>query len=278
MKFRKKESNERFSMPNQQERFANHKKSNNPRALTIDEVYSGKELKGKTCLVTGGNRGLGLAIANELLRNGANVIVTSRKQCDIENIRVINGIDVCDNDCGKKLVTALNGQTIDILINNAGYFYGPAEKIDSLNFDEEIKMIDICAVGPLRITSAVFNAGLLPSHSKVVMISSQGGSISWRLVQNPSGGDYGHHMSKAAENMMSVLLSQELKASNIPVGILHPGFNRTDMTAKYEHIWDIEGAVDSSIGAKRVCHEICLLNMQTTGKLINCEDGLEIPF
>lgn len=50
------------------------------------------------------------------------------------------------------------------------------------------------------------------------------------------------------------------------------------MTKKYEHIWEIEGAVDSSIGAKRVVHEICQFNMEKTGKFINCEDGLEIPW
>ena len=50
-----------------------------------------------------------------------------------------------------------------------------------------------------------------------------GGSIAWRTTQNPEGHDYGHHMSKAAANMMSVLLAQELKAKGICVVILHPG-------------------------------------------------------
>jgi NAD(P)-dependent dehydrogenase (short-subunit alcohol dehydrogenase family) len=92
------------------------------------------------------------------------------------------------------------------------------------------------------------------------------------------GGDYGHHMSKAAANMMSVLLSQEFKDKKIAVGILHPGFNKTDMTAKYADIWEIEGAVDATVGAKRVFHEIGKIDMDTTGKFINCEDGLEIPW
>lgn len=110
------------------------------------------------------------------------------------------------------------------------------------------------------------------------MITSQGGSIAWRTVQNPSGGDYGHHMSKAAANMMGKLASQELKEKNIAVSILHPGFNKTDMTKKYEHIWEIEGAVDSKVGAKRVVHEIGLMDMANTGSFINCEDGLLIPW
>ena len=110
------------------------------------------------------------------------------------------------------------------------------------------------------------------------MITSQGGSIGWRFTQNPKGYDYGHHMSKAAANMMSVLLSQELKEDGICVTMLHPGFNKTDMTKKYEAIWEIEGAVDASIGAKRVLHEISLMDMNKSGQFINCEDGLLIPF
>ena len=85
-------------------------------------------------------------------------------------------------------------------------------------------------------------------------------------------------MSKAAANMGSVLLAQEVKEKGIAVGILHPGFNRTEMTKKYKDVWDIEGAVDPECGAKRVLYETGQLSMETTGKFINCEDGLEIPF
>jgi NAD(P)-dependent dehydrogenase (short-subunit alcohol dehydrogenase family) len=85
-------------------------------------------------------------------------------------------------------------------------------------------------------------------------------------------------MSKAAANMMAMLLAQELKSKGIAVGIFHPGFNKTGMTAKYADIWEREGAVDPSVGAKRVMYEAGLLSMETSGKFINCEDGLEIPF
>jgi NAD(P)-dependent dehydrogenase (short-subunit alcohol dehydrogenase family) len=85
-------------------------------------------------------------------------------------------------------------------------------------------------------------------------------------------------MSKAAANMMGVLLSQEFKNKQIPVLILHPGFNKTEMTAKYQKIWEVEGAVDAHVGAMRVFHEISNISMERTGKFINCEDGLEIPW
>lgn len=268
-----------YSIPDQPARFANAKKENNKRFLDIDSVYNPAYLKGKNVLVTGGNRGLGLSITNELVAQGANVLITSRSPVTIPGVKqVIVGVDVQANDCGAKLVEALAGTKIDILINNAGYFYTPVEKLDSLNFEEELKMIDICAVGPLRVTAAIHNAGLFAPDAKIAMITSQGGSIAWRTTQNPTGHDYGHHMSKAAANMMSVLLAQELRAKGISVFILHPGFNKTEMTKKYEAIWEVEGAVDASVGAKRVLHEVGRLGLQDSGSFINCEDGLMIPW
>ena len=112
----------------------------------------------------------------------------------------------------------------------------------------------------------------------IAVIPSQAGSAEWRFVQNPEGGNYGHHMSRAACNIGGVLLALELKKAGVPVVLLHPGFNRTEMTAKYSHIWDIEGAVESSVGAKRVLYESLRATMEQTAKFINCEDGLEIPW
>jgi NAD(P)-dependent dehydrogenase (short-subunit alcohol dehydrogenase family) len=85
-------------------------------------------------------------------------------------------------------------------------------------------------------------------------------------------------MSKAAANMMAALLAQEVKEKGIAVGIFHPGFNKTEMTAKYKDIWEVEGAVDASVGAKRVMYETGRLSMDTSGQFINCEDGLQIPW
>lgn len=95
---------------------------------------------------------------------------------------------------------------------------------------------------------------------------------------DPEGGDYGHHMSRAACNIGGVLLAQELKKLGIPVLLLHPGFNKTGMTKKYEAIWEKEGAVDASVGAKRVLHEVRGATPERSGMFINCEDGKPIPW
>ena len=147
-------------------------------------------------------------------------------------------------------------------------------------------MIDVCAVGPLRVTASLYKAGLLVGgRSKAIVITSQAGSCEWRFTQNPTPevgqefhGNYGHHMSRAACNIMAVILSQELRAANIPVQMLHPGFNRTGMTQKYADIWDQEGAVPPDQGAKRVLYESLKSNMSRSGTFINCEDGKHIPW
>merc|ERR1719454_726972 len=112
----------------------------------------------------------------------------------------------------------------------------------------------------------------MPEGSRIVIVSSQAGSAAWRFVQNPEGGDYGHHMSRAACNIMGVLLSEELKAAGVSVVLLHPGFNKTGMTQKYAAIWEKEGAVDPAEGAMRVLHEIKSADMSKTGTFIKSAD------
>jgi len=129
------------------------------------------------------------------------------------------------------------------------------------------------------VCNAAINEKALKEGARLITITSQAGSVEWRTTQNKDkGGDYGHHMSRSCCNMAQVLLSEEVKKLGYSVHLLHPGFNRTEMTAKYKDIWDIEGAVEPIVGAKRVLYEVGKASMETTGKCINCEDGLVIPW
>jgi len=274
-----------YSIADQQARFAQAKAEKDERYLEIEKVFDGAYLAGKKVVVTGGNRGLGFEITKRAKDCGADVSITCRSAgADFpkEDVKAYEGVDVTELPSVEAFAkTFVEDQgAVDVLINNAGYFYGPEEKVldDTLNFEEEIKQIDVCALGPLRVTSELLKAGALKEGAKVVIITSQAGSVEWRFTQNPAGGDYGHHMSRAACNIMGALLSQELKAKNITVLLLHPGFNKTTMTKKYEHIWEIEGAVEPWQGAMRVLHETGLHGIDDSGKFFNCEDGNLIPW
>lgn len=277
-----------YSIADQAARFAKAKETNDARVLDIDKYYDGTKFDGKNVLVTGGNGGLGFRLSTLLVQNGANVFVTCRRSNDeLEKLvgkdNVFVGVDVTDEvalkDASERV--AQTGKLLDVVINNAGYFYEPKEMVtnDTLNFDEQLKQIDICGVAPLRVNNALIQAKALAPGAKVVIITSQAGSVEWRSTQNKDeGGDYGHHMSRACCNMAAVLLSEEVKKMGYSVHLLHPGFNKTGMTAKYADIWEIEGAVEPEVGAKRVLYEISKAGMETTGKFVNCEDGLIIPW
>ncbi|CAJ1949622.1 unnamed protein product [Cylindrotheca closterium] len=277
-----------YSIADQVARFDKAKADNNERFLDITTVYDGGDLSGKRVLVTGGNRGLGFEITKELVSLGATALVLCRSSSKelsrlIGKYNVYDGVDVTDTEAVNKAMKKVksDGGDIDMIINNAGYFYEPCEKIldDSLNFEEELKQINICGLGPLRVNAAAVNSGALAESAKLVIITSQAGSCEWRSTQNKDeGGDYGHHMSRAACNMAGVLQAEELRSKGYSVILLHPGFNRTDMTAKYKEIWDKEGAVEPATGAKRVLYEAIKSNMETTGQFINCEDGKKIPW
>jgi NAD(P)-dependent dehydrogenase (short-subunit alcohol dehydrogenase family) len=85
---------------------------------------------------------------------------------------------------------------------------------------------------------------MLLSGSKIILVSSESGSIALRHPKE-GGGNYGHHASKAALNMVGKLLSLDLKEKGIIVSIVHPGFMRTEMTkgVGFDKYWDDGGAV-----------------------------------
>eukprot|EP00613_Pedinella_sp_CCMP2098_P050409 CAMPEP_0171818788 /NCGR_PEP_ID=MMETSP0992-20121227/1851_1 /TAXON_ID=483369 /ORGANISM="non described non described, Strain CCMP2098" /LENGTH=334 /DNA_ID=CAMNT_0012432997 /DNA_START=23 /DNA_END=1027 /DNA_ORIENTATION=- len=277
-----------YSVPDQVARFARAKEEKNERYLDISSVYDGSAMRGKRVLVTGGNRGLGLCTVKQLMADGAQVVVVGRgssPELDAAGVaEVVTGVDVTDDAAIKAMAQTMKDEgakPFDVVINNAGYFYEPKEAVldGSLNFEEQLKQINICGIGPLRINAALVQAGLLVEGSKAIVISSQAGSCSWRRVQNADeGGDYGHHMSRAACNMAAALFAEEVRSKGITVVMLHPGFNRTEMTKKYEHIWDEEGAVSPEEGAMRVLFEVGKATLSSTGQFINCEDGLQIPW
>lgn len=176
-------------------------------------------------LITGANRGIGLELARQYSTRGDEVIAVCRhasKELTGLGLRIIEGIDVSDGDSVQSLAAALEGESLDRLVNNAGIL--DRDGLDELDFDSIIRQFHVNAVGPLRVTAALRDT--LGSGSKVFLMTSRMGSID----DNSSGGYYGYRMSKAAENMAAKSLSIDLAAAGIGVFLLHPGYVATDMT------------------------------------------------
>lgn len=107
-----------------------------------------------------------------------------------------------------------------------------------------MRMYTTSAIGPVFVVQSLVKAGLLGDGSKVILVSSEGGSITLRH-DSEGGGNYGHHASKTALNMVGKLLSLDLKDKGIAVGLMHPGFMPTEMTKSvgFDKYWDAGGGM-----------------------------------
>ena len=103
-------------------------------------------------------------------------------------------------------------------------------------------MYTTSAIAPVFVVQKLAKSGFLGEGSKVILVSSESGSITLRH-EKEGGGNYSHHASKTALNMVGKLLSLDLKPSGVAVGLIHPGFMRTEMTkgVGFDKYWDAGG-------------------------------------
>lgn len=192
---------------------------------------------GKTAVVTGANRGIGLALSQELKRRGYTIFGVCRTpSSELETLteHVIEGIDVSRPDHLAVLVERLQGQKIDLLVNNAGA--GAQNVLGEIDYTSLQQLMTVNAFAPLRLTEMLLDH--IPSGGKIAMISSRMGSIE----DNDSGGNYGYRASKAALNALSKSLAIDLKPRGIAVAILHPGYVQTRMVGFSGHLKPEEAA------------------------------------
>jgi NAD(P)-dependent dehydrogenase (short-subunit alcohol dehydrogenase family) len=206
-----------------------------------------------TALVTGANRGIGLALARRLAARGDRVIAVCRQSSDDLDrlsVRVEAGVDLASDDDVAGLASRLEGTRLDLLVLNAGILR--PDDLDGLNLDDVHTQIEINAVAPLRVVKSLQR--YLHQGSKIAAITSRMGSMG----DNGSGGYYGYRMSKAALNAMAVSLARDLRVAGIAVAILHPGYVRTEMTGH-------AGNVTPDESARQLIERIDGLNLENTG-------------
>ncbi|KAL4139037.1 hypothetical protein PRIC2_002535 [Phytophthora ramorum] len=190
-------------------------------------------MSAKTVLITGSNRGIGLAFTKHYVSNGWKVIAAARdpqSATDLKDLKLekIVQIDTSDEASIAAAVEQLKDEPIDLLINNAGI--GGGGGIDQTTKAEMMKQFEVNTVGPFLVTRAFLpNLKLAATKSgsaTVGQVSSRMGSI----ADNGSGGMYGYRASKTALNMVNSSLATDLEAEKIIALALHPGYVVTRMT------------------------------------------------
>lgn len=215
-------------------------------------------------LVTGCNRGIGLELCRQLAARGDDVIgVCRRKSDELDKlgIRVIDGIDVANDDGVQRLRAALGDTKIEVLINNAGILR--RDQFEDINYDDMLEQFVVNSLGPLRVTTALTDC--LAKGGKVAIITSRMGSI----ADNTSGGYYGYRASKAAVNIIGKSLANDLAPYDVSVALLHPGMVATDMTGGQ--------GVDTETSASGLLARIDELSGDSSGGFWHAE-GYELPW
>jgi len=221
-----------------------------------------------TVLITGANRGIGLALARLHAERGDTVLAVCRNgnpelaSCDVE---VLDGIDVRDDAALASLAKQLDGRPIDRMILNAGILRRQAlGSIDAQGFEAMREQYEVNALGPLRVVQA-----LLPNlgdGSRIGIVTSRMGS----MADNGSGGHYGYRASKAAVNAIGRSLAMDLKPRGIAVFLLHPGFVSTDMVGG-------QGEVSPEFAAAGLAARMDELDIDRSGSFWHA-NGSELPW
>ncbi len=191
----------------------------------------------RTILITGANRGIGLALTREYLTRGQAVYAACRRvdeafeltklaQHPHGQLNIVE-LDVADDASPVRAAQTISRRTaaIDILINNAGRGDLKDGSLEALDPSAMLGLLNVNTVGPLRVTKAMLPLLQKSAGAKVVNISSGLGGIGG--ISSCQSLAYGP--SKAALNHLTRSLAFELRPRNIIVAAVSPGWVRTDM-------------------------------------------------
>jgi NAD(P)-dependent dehydrogenase (short-subunit alcohol dehydrogenase family) len=226
----------------------------------------------KTVVVTGADRGIGEALCIEFAARGDTAIGAcfgDSPSLREQGVEVVAGVDVTSDAGVARLLVAMAGRRIDVLVHNAGLVI--EAPFGQLDFAAMQKEYEVNALGPLRVTQALLP--LLGEGSRVGVITSRVGS----LGDNTSGGLYGYRMSKAAANMAGLNLALDLKARGIAVACLHPGSVRTQMALGLTDASTVGALVDSAVAARGLMARLDELSLANTG-MFRHANGETLPW
>jgi NAD(P)-dependent dehydrogenase (short-subunit alcohol dehydrogenase family) len=219
-------------------------------------------------VITGANRGIGLALAKRYSARGDVVMATARDVSAAKALAALPGVavfalDVRDDAAVAAFAKAIGDEGVDVLINNAGV--GHWEGLSAFDAKLALELFDTNALGAVRVTRALLPM-LKKVGGKVFHVSSGMGSIG----DNHSGGAYAYRMSKAALNMAGRTLAIELAKDRVASIVVEPGWVKTDM-----------GGAGATISAEESAAQLGAIidarGIESTGKFFS-RSGKEFPW
>jgi len=245
---------------------------------------------GRSALITGANKGIGLETAKQLLQHGFYVYLGSR---DIERGRDAvfrlnsEGLDQVetiqlDVTSGTSVLAArdeISRKTakLDVLINNAGIHGGPPYSALEGRPEQFRETFDTNVFGVARVTQAFIGLLERSPAPRIVNVSSSVGSLTLQSDPSWPAYDYAKYAvygaSKSALNMYTVHLAYELRNTSFKVNAVCPGYTKTDFT-------DHQGAA-VEVAAKRIVKYAMIDTTGPTGKFFSEETNPstgEIPW
>jgi NAD(P)-dependent dehydrogenase (short-subunit alcohol dehydrogenase family) len=229
-----------------------------------------------TVLITGANRGLGLEFCKQYAQDGWQVIACCREvsaatalahlASDYPTISIY-ALDMSDFSQLEQLALKLEGTPIDVLINNAGVYGDTAgHGFGHLDYQTWQQTMNVNVLSAVKMSEVFLSHLQRSSHKKIVAISSLMGS----MADNGSGGSIIYRSSKAALNAAMKSISIDIRAKEIAVLILHPGWVKTDMGGS-------NAPMEMTDSIKAMRKTIASFTLAQTGQFLRY-DGKPLPW
>lgn len=187
----------------------------------------------ETVLITGANRGIGLALVSRYLAAGNHVVATCREPdlaVDLKNLQEQSAklevlpLETTSEAQTRQLVSRLSGRRIDVPFNNAGVMGGDQQELQNMDYAAWLDAFAVNTMAPFRLSVALLDNLLAAERPRIITVSSQMGALA-----RQSKGALIYRSSKAAVNKTMQMLALELEAQGIIVCPVHPGWVQTDM-------------------------------------------------
>jgi NAD(P)-dependent dehydrogenase (short-subunit alcohol dehydrogenase family) len=247
-----------------------------------------------TVLITGANSGIGLELTKQFAAKGWSVIATHRRSSVPESLAEVTAehdkvrvetLDVTSPEDLEALVAKLDGEPIDVLINNAGVYNDrrgcrgdddcpgdwSTQTFGKLDYSLLDTIMAVNVKGPLMVSEALLPNVKASRQKKLISISSTNGSLTEPLA---GSGAIFYRASKAALNRAMQLVAREERDEGVIVVLLHPG---AVVTERQANLAGYPGMIELPVSAKGLIDVIDQLTIEDTGRFIQY-DGTTAPW